>query len=348
MPDSGIWSNLGGYEFYIRDGDFLVYRLSWDNDEKYEIQYDIENELWTDRGTSVPNTVIQNISEIVIRQDGTQLGVFDNPYHVNPPPPPIYTVGGTISYADGYTIHTFTSSDVFLTTQVVNVEYMVVAGGGGGGYGFFAGGGGAGAFMEGSMNTGVGSVVIGAGGSGANALGQPGNNGSDSSFGTIISNGGGGGGSRNAINGRDGGSGGGGCKDNGAPGLTNQLGAGNYGGIGNSNTAGGGGGAGGMGEDGITDSFQPGRRGGDGRSLGISGTIQYYAGGGGAGSRVTAGLSASDIGGLGGTLTPSTPPTSGNVNTGSGGGGGGGGSSPGASGGSGIVIIRYITSVSPN
>ena len=351
--ESGAWMpSLPGYEFHSEDvaNNKIIYYLKNQPGIPNSIRYNKTSTKWEDGGDSNPDTVTQDGSQVTLSnpEQSSYRGRFTDPYY-QAQPPQITSSGGTVSYAEGYTIHTFTSSGDFLISQNVNVEYLVVAGGGGGGYGFFAGGGGAGGFMEGiGFNTGGGSVIIGGGGSSANSENQPGGNGSNSGFESIIANGGGGGGSRNAVNGIDGGSGGGGCKNNGSPGLTNQLGAGNHGGIGNSNTAGGGGGAGGMGEDGITDSYQPGRRGGDGRSSGISGTIQFYSGGGGAGSRVTAGLSTSDIGGQGGTLNPSTEPTSGNVNTGSGGGGGGGGSSPGASGGSGIVIIRYITSVSPN
>jgi hypothetical protein len=266
-----------------------------------------------------------------------------------PEPPQITPSGGTISYADGYTIHTFTSSGEFLISENVNVDYMVIGGGGGGGCGGFGGGGGAGTFMEGiGFNTGGGSVVIGGGGSGATFQSQRGGNGSNSSFGSIVANGGGGGGSRadNHNSGLSGGSGGGGARLNGNRGLTNQADGGNHGGNGRAN-GGGGGGSGGVGQDGTENHDNvTGRNGGDGRSSEISGTLQFYSAGGGGGSAL-AGNSASVIGGKGGGNN--IIPTSGLVNTGSGGGGGGIGSSePGAGGGSGIVIIRYVSNVSPN
>ena len=56
----------------------------------------------------------------------------------SPPPPaplPISAVGGTISYADGYKIHTFTTTgpNTFTVTSGGTIEYLVVAGGGSGG-----------------------------------------------------------------------------------------------------------------------------------------------------------------------------------------------------------------------
>ena len=80
--------------------------------------------------------------------------------------------GGDISYYDGLTIHTFTSSSNFTITsgQSFDVEYVVVAGGGGGGGG--AGGNG-GAGGDGTANTGSGGgggVSGGASGSGGSGI----------------------------------------------------------------------------------------------------------------------------------------------------------------------------------
>lgn len=45
-----------------------------------------------------------------------------------------FATGGNISYANGYRIHTFTSTDVFDASGFTGeVEYLIVAGGGGGG-----------------------------------------------------------------------------------------------------------------------------------------------------------------------------------------------------------------------
>lgn len=50
--------------------------------------------------------------------------------------------GGIITTANGYRIHTFTSSGVYNSGGYTNVEYLIVAGGGAGGP--WAGGGGGG------------------------------------------------------------------------------------------------------------------------------------------------------------------------------------------------------------
>lgn len=52
-----------------------------------------------------------------------------------------YGTGGTVTTADGYRIHTFTSTGTFTCTKAGEVEYLVVAGGGGGGGAYGAGGG---------------------------------------------------------------------------------------------------------------------------------------------------------------------------------------------------------------
>jgi hypothetical protein len=66
----------------------------------------------------------------------------------------IQATGGTITEANGYTIHTFTSSDTFTITNsgVFNtIEYLIIGGGGAGGFsngnGLGAGGGGAGGYI---------------------------------------------------------------------------------------------------------------------------------------------------------------------------------------------------------
>jgi hypothetical protein len=344
---NGSWTGKT-YRYVNTDGDFIFYTYLHNGGFLHDraIKWSMTTNKWTDghEGDTLPNVVIHEGDTVTIKRDSEILGVFTDPFH---PEPPITSSGGTVSYADGYTIHTFTSSGDFLISQNVNVEYLVIAGGGGGGYGHYAGGGGAGSFMEGlGFNTGGGSVVIGGGGSGGNANNQQGSNGSNSSFSTIIANGGGGAGSRANVNGKNGGSGGGGSTENGAMGLTNQSVGGNDGGNGRQ-TGGGGGGAGGIGQIGGSNSNADGRNGGDGKSSGISGTEQVYSAGGGGGAKLVLSSSASGIGGRGGRHSPMIPPTSGMVNTGSGG-GGHGTDAPGASGGSGIVIIRYVSNVSPN
>ena len=145
--------------------------------------------------------------------------------------------GGLVSYANGKTIHQFTSTGTFEVTDssLTSVEYIVIAGGGGGGrynvgnnYGG-GGGGGAGGYrssITGETSGGGGSaesalsvspgpytVTVGAGGAGAGPDGGAinGLQGSDSSFHTVVSLGGGFGSGQEPVNGNPGGSGGGGA-----------------------------------------------------------------------------------------------------------------------------------------
>jgi hypothetical protein len=62
-------------------------------------------------------------------------------------------IGGTVTFKNGYIIHTFTSDGTFTPYRNLNCEYLIVAGGGG------AASGGAGA---GGMKTGSFSVTSGA------------------------------------------------------------------------------------------------------------------------------------------------------------------------------------------
>ena len=81
----------------------------------------------------------------------------------------------------------------------------------------------------------------------------------------------------------------------------------------------------------------------------ITGTPVYYAGGGGGGNWDSSGGQFYNDGGLGGggrSSTKTVAPIAGQSNTGGGGGGDGADIFGGAMGGSGIVIIRYLTSTS--
>jgi hypothetical protein len=269
--------------------------------------------------------------------------------------------GGTVSSIDGFRIHTFTSSNTFgitnlSTAALKTFDILSVAGGGGGGLGRGGGGGGGGfVFQPGITADANLTVVIGAGGSGANI--------SAFKFGTnttvtggsvnIISVGGGGAGSSyaggNAAT--PGGSGGGGTSSV-TPGVP-SAGGGGFGfpsptqqGFPGSPDGGGGGGAGQTGFNSGPPSAPTGNpaRGGNGRPSLITGANVIYAGGGGG-----KGVGTSWPGGTGGggASAPENAPyapsgTPGTVNTG---GGGGAGveatASPGGNGGSGIVIIRY-------
>lgn len=262
--------------------------------------------------------------------------------------------GGNISYSGGYTIHTFTSSATFAPSTNLTVDYLIVAGGGAGGS-YFGGGGGGGGVLTGtaSITPGNYSIVVGAGG--AASLSHAGGNGGISAFYTYTATGGGGGGAagsdpKAASNGGSGGGAGGGSASTSVG--TGIGGQGTNGGSGNAGSSpyssGGGGGAGGVG---ASSSGSNSGAGGVGISSSITGTSIMYGGGGG-GSSTTYGANAasggSGGGGAGGGDTGSGTGTSGT--NGLGGGGGGSGNAAGGpaagDGGSGIVVIRYLTSSS--
>jgi hypothetical protein len=235
------------------------------------------------------------------------------------------------------------------------IDYLVVAGGGGGGR-YQAGGGGAGGLRSSVTATGGGgtlesatgvalstnySVIVGAAGN-FNSGGQ-GGTGGNSTFSVITSLGGGGGGFGNGASntaGNSGGSGGGGYAGNnnaGGAGTANQGFAGGAGA-----GAAGGGGGGGAGEAGNTDGQA---YGGDGVAVAITGSSVFYAGGGSGGRDNSATVPGGQGGGGTGGQNSGTMATAGTTNTG--GGGGGGATSPdyeGANGGSGVVILRWLTS----
>jgi hypothetical protein len=276
----------------------------------------------------------------------------------------VTATGGTItSYTDGgitYDVHTFTGSGTFDVTGGGSVDYLIVGGGGGGGAST-GGGGGAGGFVTGTTtvtNSTVYTITVGAGGAGGIQASAPyrGTNGGDSVFAGVTAFGGGGGGSNapatpppGLTDPSVGGSGGGGSGDSGRPGASGTSLQGNAGGSANiwggPYTAGGGGGAGAAGAN--ANGSNTGANGGAGLSSSITGTAKFYAGGGGGGmfNGSTGGLGGVGGGGNGGKPND---PTSGAANTG-GGGGGQHQNRTGAagSGGSGVVIIRFI-STSPN
>lgn len=293
----------------------------------------------------------------------------------------------TTSYYNDYTIVTFTSG-----TGLINVidggvvDIFLVGGGGGSGAciasfytSFYSpttgsfGGGGGGVLYVPSYNLvpGVYKVAVGAGGYAGRLLPavnpndgftgiSPGLNGGNSSVGTLVAYGGGGGGvtafsvgassgyCSGGYPGATGGSGGAGYNKAGS-GIPGQGYAGST-----SLVSGGGGGAGGSGDSNPLT-------GGPGIANSITGTLQYYGGGGGTATDKT--LVAQPItGGIGGGGTGAqwkdtspvsyTPGTAGTANTGGGGGGNSGypnagdgfRAHPGYAGGSGIVIIRYRNS----
>ncbi len=260
--------------------------------------------------------------------------------------------GGIITTNGAYIVHTFTNVGAATFTPLVamNVEVLVV-GGGGGSAGAGGGGGGGGVVYATNLAVSATSypVTVGAGGTA-----NPGANGGNSVFGTVIGFGGGAGGP-NQGSGAAGGSGGGAGRDNTGTGGSATQGTGgtaygNVGGSGPGGSWGGGSGGGGAGTPGFggvrtgSPSDERGGAGGAGISNAISGILTYYGGGGGGGNEGNFNVAAGGIGGggSGGANNPAIEAMSGAPNTG-GGGGGSRNSGAGGAGGSGIVIVRYLS-----
>ena len=252
--------------------------------------------------------------------------------------------GGTKTTSGGYTIHTFTSSGTFTPNMGGDVDYLVVAGGGGsGGYG---GGGGAGGFRTGTglaVTAQAYTVTVGAGGSGStynHALAAAGGN---SVFSSITSIGGGSGASAGHTGG-NGGSGGGGNGGWGTAGGSGTSGQGNNGGTAVGNTPYHGAGGGGASQSGGNGTTHAGN-GGAGTASSYSGSSVTYAGGGGgasdSGTNNNGGTGGAGGGGRG--FGGDGAAVAGSANTGGGGGAGGSSITGFTAGGSGIVIIRYLT-----
>jgi PKD repeat protein len=272
--------------------------------------------------TAISSNVSTQISWVNVSNDITQYN---------------FTVGA-------HTIVVFNGSGGMTTwtppAGVTGVDYLVVGGGGGGSGRYYGGGGGAGGFRANATGTpfavsGAVTVIVGKGGTGH--LAANGTNGGNSVFDTIVAVGGGGGG---WVVGSNGGSGGGAGKgvagsSEGIPGIADPVGQGNDGGDdAGSGAGGGGGGAGSVGAIGVGNT---GGNGGAGLLSSINGTSSGYAGGGGGDGGAAAGT-ATDGGGAGGIDSGAQ---SGVPNTG--GGGGGCRDNVVGDGGSGIVIIKYLT-----
>lgn len=262
--------------------------------------------------------------------------------------------GGTVTQDGDYTIHTFTSDGSFdlISVGSYGIDVLVVAGGGAGGGGRGGGGGGGGVlYYTRSNQIPVGTYAITIGSGGTSVTSNARSNGSNTTFGSLLTAvGGGGGGTHSGSfkNGGAGGSGGGGSinftgtRPLGGAGTSGQgFAGGNSGPNGdNPRNTGGGGGASEAGTTGSGTTVTP--AGGDGRQIDISGTATYYGGGGGGShggsDRSTAGRGLGGQGGGGNGQDYSNAGTAGTANTG---GGGGGGLSASYTGGSGIVIVRY-------
>ena len=248
------------------------------------------------------------------------------------------------SVPDEYKVHEFTSSGTLAVTGSGDIEYLVVAGGGGG----YCGGGGAGGMRTGTLSVSAGNktVTVGAGGySGQCNVNGHGDNGvgGDSVFDSITSTGGGfgggSGGANNTAGGSSGGAGGNYTSNGGYPEDSVTPNQGNNGGASdgtNSQRAGAGGGAGAVGGNATSGVAV----GGDGLASSISGSSVIYAGGGGGGFGNNTG---SGTGGAGGSGGGGSDGAAGATNLGAGGGGHDNSARAGY-GGSGIVIVRYLTS----
>ncbi len=257
-----------------------------------------------------------------------------------------YTFTATATNANGTSAASSSSTSATPMVPTSSVQFVVVGGGGGSSSSGGGGGGyrssvvgeisGGGAAVESALAVSSGTtytVTIGAGGSGnANGVGVA-SNGGNSAFGSITSLGGGGGGGQS--NGASGGSGGGAHSGPGS-GASASGGAGTAGqGYRGANATGsyqqtGGGGAGGAGQDSSGTQYPS----SPGVGTAISGSTNYYAGGGNI-----LRPSSWDRAGAGNLVGDGT---NGVANT-----GGGAGCVAGSSGGSGIVIIRYPITNSP-
>jgi hypothetical protein len=229
----------------------------------------------------------------------------------------------------------------FNSTPTTSLDLLVVAGGGGGGgdntYGggnWKGGGGGAGGYLEQTGRTiSLGTaytVTVGAGGTAGASNSGNGGAGNNSVFGTSTALGGGygagSGGSGSATSGGSGGSGGGGggaqngSASGGAATQGTSGGATGYGFAGGGSgyaTAGGGGGAGGTGTSNVNSGGS-----GAGKVSTITGSSVTYAAGGAVGAAVV-----------------------GTANTGNGGSGAVGNGIAGYAGGSGVVVLKYLATL---
>ena len=246
------------------------------------------------------------------------------------------------------------------TGATLDVEYLMVGGGGSSGNSN-PGGAGAGGVLAatGLELTGGNTYTVTVGAGGTRPASGAGDDGDDSilsgtGISTLTAGGGGGGGcsGASATEGRagratNGSAGGGAWNNNGGSGD----GTGGDGGNGSGNVAPqyGSGGGGGAGANGAVGTGSTGGDGGDGVANDIieTGTDVYYGGGGGGSTNGN--VAASGDGGNGGggdaqkAASPAVP-EAGTDGLGGGGGGGGGGSTPYGDGGSGVVILRGLTS----
>ena len=257
----------------------------------------------------------------------------------------VAATGGTVTTANGYKIHTFTSvgSTNFVVTSGGSVQVLLVSGGGAGGGNVGGGGGAGGAVFNSafSLSAGTYSVTVGNGGAIDSGTNQ-GQNGGSSSFSNITVVGGGAGGVYGGYAGLAGACGGG-------AGNNFTFGTGSVGFNGGATSGICGGGGGGMGSVGTAGSGYNGGAGGAGATYTIGGqSYTVCGGGGGAGYNVAGTNGVGGSGGSGGGATGTTVDNNAggtNSATPNSGGGGAGGTNNGndyaSAGASGIVIIAY-------
>lgn len=267
--------------------------------------------------------------------------------------------GVEVDYTDNgvaYHSHTFLAGGQFVLNTAAILDLLVVGGGGSGGSNGGGGGGAGGVVVGSSMIWQAGNIAVGVGAGGLiTPMNKSGSDGADSTFGPYTAEGGGGGGGA-LGSGRPGGSGGGvsGTNVNSGTGIQDLLNTpliyGNNGGLGHPFHALGGGGGGGAGAPGGNSPVNcAGGNGGVGMSVDYrTGVDVYYGGGGGGGSASGCAGGAGGSGGGGAGGYDGSGVSGGSANTGGGGGGGGrAGVANGKGGGSGIVVVRYPSSVTP-
>jgi hypothetical protein len=238
--------------------------------------------------------------------------------------------GGTVTYANGYAVHTYTSTSAgqsFVPSSTGNYEVLVVGGGGGGASGVGSGGGG-GAVVEQTLTfTASTSYAITIGTGGAGHITQAAS-GTSTTFSSLITAPGGTGGKSRYF-----------CQN----GIGGNPGGGNGAKTGNTYP---------QNIDANGSCTGKTINGGDGTLSSITGN--YYGGGGGRGGENSVAAFSGGVGGLGGGgnggnyVAGGTNGFSATANTGGGGGGGSEGSTLGGNGAAGIIVIRYkIDNVAP-
>jgi len=354
----------------------LAFKQAVNNDlVKYNLQDQIVDEYETEAGVNTGDST-QQVYATGVSYSGVSPSGGSSVT-------PSVTHGADATNTDGlYTWYKWTTvaSETFRTDTAQDYDYLVVAGGGGGGPHANGGGGGAGGFRTATgfavaADTDI-TVTVGDGGiSSTNSNDTTQQPGDPSVFGSITSTGGGRGKYTNI--GEAGGSGGGGGA--GSTGTARAGGDADYliastgrqgydgGASSGSNTyvGGGGGGASAVGTPSVTTQGGSGGA-GENNVMGMddtasdaflttvsaghdSGGTRYFSGGGGAGGGTGLNGTGGVGGGAPGAEQTANAPVAGTSNTG---GGGGGGNGPvgtaaglGSKGGSGIVIIRRLTTV---